>query len=197
MEKIIDDLSALLDKYDATKIEYYVLYDSSTLVVTGVYPSHALDDKSEAICIDRELAEKINSGKINMSICRANLYTRTIEIIEDTSTISIDTVLHRVIEKKWNPKKVDNDISINYDLKKKLLTFDIDPKYYSDVSWPKSLELKFIITGYNDPHVLYETISFSLGSILEKKKIKLKINIVGAFSIFTKRVFPNYQLEIL
>jgi hypothetical protein len=197
MEKIIDDLSALLDKFDATKIEYYVLYDLSTLVVTGVYPAHALDDKSEAIRIDMELAEKINSGKINMSTCRANLYTRTIEIIEDTSIISIDTVLHRIIEKKWSTKKVDHDILINYDFKKKLLTFYIDPKYYRDISWPKSLELKFIITGYNDPHVLYETISFSLGSILEKKKIKIKINIDGEFSIFTKRVFPNYQLEIL
>jgi hypothetical protein len=197
MEEITYDFSDLIGKFDVRKIEYYALYDSNTLTVTGIYPSHALEDKSEAIQIDRELADSINEGRLNMSKCKANLYTRTVEVIEDVSEISIDTVLHRIIEKKWNTKKVKNDILITYDSKASIMRFNIHPKYFSDVTWPTSLELKFIVTGYNDPHVLYETVSFTLGHILDKKKIELKINIDDTFSIFTKRVFPHYQLEII
>lgn len=197
MEEIIYDFSDFANKFDLKKLEYYALYDSNTLTVKGVYPSHALEDTAEAILIDHELAEKINSGFLNMSKCKVNLYNRTVEIIEDVSEISIDTVLHRVIEKKWNTKKVKNDILITYDTKTKILKFKIHNKYFSDVTWPKNLELKFIVTGYNDPHILYDTVAFTLGSILEKKSIEKKIDIDGEFSIFSKRVFPHYQLEIL
>jgi len=197
MEEITYDFSDFADKFDLKKIEYYALYDSNTLTVKGIYPSHALEDRTDAIAIDHELADRINSGHTNMSKCKVNLYNRTIEVIEDNSEISIDTVLHRIIEKKWNTKKTKNDILIIYDSKTKILKFKIHQKYFSDVTWPKNLELKFIITGYNDPHILYKTISFTLGAILEKKTIEAKVDIDGEFSIFSKRVFPNYQLEIL
>ena len=198
MEEIIYDFSDFANKFDLKKLEYYALYDSNTLTVKGVYPSHALEDTAEAILIDHELAEKINSGFLNMSKCKVNLYNRTVEIIEDVSDISIDTVLHRVIEKKWNVKKTrNNDISIVYDTKSKLLKFKIHKKYRKDVVWPRNLELKFIITGYNDPHILYDTVTFTLGNIIEQDIIEKEINIDGEFSIFSKRVFPHYQLEIL
>lgn len=197
MEEITYDFSDFAAKFDLKKLEYYALYDSNTLTVKGVYPIHAIEDTTEAILIDHELAEKINSGFLNMSKCKVNLYNRSVEIIEDISEISIDTVLHRVIEKKWNTKKVKNDILITYDTKTKILKFKIHNKYFSDVTWPKNLELKFIITGYNDPHILYDTVAFTLGSILEKKSIEKRIDIEGEFSIFSKRVFPHYQLEII
>jgi len=198
MEEIIYDFSDFADKFDLKKLEYYALYDINTLTVKGVYPRHALEDIVDAIPVDHELAEKINSGFLNMSKCKVNLYNRTIDVIEDSSEISIDTVLHRIIEKKWNTKKTKkNDIEITYDSKTKIMKFKIHQKYFSDVTWPKNLELKFIVTGYNDPHILYDTVSFTLGHILEKKIIEKKVDVDGEFSIFSKRVFPHYQLEIL
>jgi hypothetical protein len=56
-------------------------------------------------------------------------------------------------------------------------------------------EMIFLITGYNDPNNLKEMIKFSIDELSAyPQKFKLKLR--SKFSIFTRRLFSNYTLEI-
>lgn len=198
-EIILDDLSDLVKKFDPANLKYRAVFDPATRSITAIYPEHFLEDKTNSISIDREIAESINDGKIRMSACKVNLKLKKIEVVDESLVASTDTVIHRVIEKRWDTL-VDFDIMIKYNSNTSSLIFTMDNAYFrgkKENIWPMETELRYFITGYNDPHIIYETISFSLGDLMKnKKKIFKKIKINGRFSVFTRNLF-HYQMEIV
>lgn len=194
MEQIID-FDTWIKNYVPPQIKYYAVYDPETGEVKGVYPDTAASDIEHKIEIDNELAEDIQNGLVRMNTCFVDLDSEKIEIIEKHSLRKIDDILHRIIDKQYS-KNVDVDISIVYNSNLKRIIIEM-----SEVLKNKKLKfdgetiIQFLITDYNDPHYIYETISFKLKDL---KKYPQSIPFtapVKRFSVFTNRLFKNYVFQ--
>jgi len=146
--------------------------------------------------IDKEIALSIYEGTSTLKSFKVN--TETLEIEKNNDLIynnltRIDDILHRVIEKKWS--KVEKpDISIFYHRKQSDMTFKINP-LLKTVDWLGDRELVFLLTDYNDPNVLYAKTKFSVDEIISYPQI-FKIDLPEKFSVYTRRIFNRYTLEI-
>ena len=65
------------------------------------------------------------------------------------------------------------------------------------IRWDGHTEMEFLITSYNDPHNLYQSISFRLEELEENPKEFDYNGTDKRFSIFTRRIFKNYIFEKL
>ena len=65
------------------------------------------------------------------------------------------------------------------------------------VKWDGDTEIHFLMTDYNDPNVLYKMLSFKISDLIGNSKIYKNFELPLNFSIYTRRVFKNYVLEIL
>ena len=97
-----------------------------------------------------------------------------------------------------------------YDIKKKTLKFQLTEEFYGtkkmpekyqpvikrNVLWSGETEMNFLITEYNDPNILFKMISFKVSELVGKTKIFKNITCPERFSIYTRRIFKNYILEI-
>jgi hypothetical protein len=64
-----------------------------------------------------------------------------------------------------------------------------------NIVWDGDTEMLFFITDYNDPNVLYETVSVKINELIGQSKIIPMIHFDN-FSIYTRRIFKRYVLEI-
>jgi hypothetical protein len=194
MEEIID-FDSWLQQYTAPQVEYWAIFEPTTGEVTGIYPDLAAYDKQYKIKIDRDLAEDIHSGIIQMSSCFVDIDSETVEIITKHSLVKIDDVLHRVIDKKYVPDQ-KNDIIIQYnELENKIIFVLHNSIKTRKIQWAGSTEMQFFITGYNDPHDLYQTIVFQLKDLEQSSKEFIYTGSHNQFSIFTRRILKNYVFE--
>jgi len=194
-ETVVEDYFDLT--VDIPVIKYYIRFALESGVITEVFPSWSNITDNDCLEIDDDLADDLLTGIKTLSSIRIDTSQLPFKILEnqnyDLVLSKIDNVLHRVIEKKWsNISKPD--IQIIYDRKEEELIFKINPSI-KEMSWPGEKELIFLITGYNDPNNLKEMIRFSIDELSAYPQ-KFKFKLRSKFSIFTRRLFSNYTLEI-
>jgi hypothetical protein len=192
MEEIID-FDSWLQQYTVPQVEYWAIFEPTTGEVIGIYPDFAAHDKQYKIKIDRDLAEDIHNGIIQMSFCFVDIDSETVEIVTKHSLVKIDDVLHRVIDRKYSPSQ-KNDIIIQYNELENKIIFVL-PIKTRKIQWDGSTEMQFFITAYNDPHNLYQTIAFQLKDLEQSSKEFIYTGPHNRFSIFTRRILKNYVFE--
>jgi len=194
MEEIID-FDSWLQQYTAPQVEYWAIFEPTTGEVTGIYPDIAASDKQYKIKIDRDLAEDIHNGIVQLNSCFVDMDSETVEIVTRQSLVKIDDVLHRVIDKKYVPDQ-KNDIIIQYnELENKIIVVLHNSIKTRKIQWDGSTEMQFFITAYNDPHNLYQTIVFQLKDLEQGSKEFIYTAPHKRFSIFTRRILKNYVFE--
>jgi hypothetical protein len=197
MEKIIP-MEEWLKTLVVEEVEYYAVYNDDGSI-QFIYPC---SDPSQVplpnIQIEKEIGIDINEGRSNIFNYRIDLKNKKIQKIDDISKVfglsKIDDVLHRVIDKKWS-NIIRPDVSIVYSKKESLLTFSINP-LLKEADWSGEQEMIFLVTEYNDPNSLKEMIRFTVNELIKYPQ-KIKMDLPEKFSIYTRRLFDNYTIELI
>ena len=187
-------------------VEYVAVFDPVTGVVMSVGPSIAFENEENKIPILDTTAIDIIEGRIKLHSCFIDTDSETLEITENQNLYKIDDVIHRVISTQWtNPESADiflthssKDNKIKVELAKKFggtKTFDKEIPTRR-MFWNGESEMFFTVTGYNDPHIIYESFSIKLSDLVGNfKLIKLGKDVPKRFSVYTRRLFKNYMIE--
>jgi hypothetical protein len=205
MEEVVD-FDKWVSENSVIEVTYWAVYDIETGKILGVYPNNSADQFQNKIQIKKDLAEMIAEGKILLRSCFVDITSSELEIIESQSLRKIDDVLHRVIDKQWTSDS-DPDIVIEYFQKIKKIKVSMTERFYgtnkstvSDskrkIDWKGSTEILLSITDYNDPNVLYYTLSLKVTDLVGNAVTFNNIELDKKFSIYTRRVFKNYVLEV-
>jgi hypothetical protein len=64
------------------------------------------------------------------------------------------------------------------------------------IFWDGETKMDFLLTDYNDPNILFKMISITLSDIIEKSKTINDIEVPENFSLYTRRIFKNYLIDI-
>ena len=56
--------------------------------------------------------------------------------------------------------------------------------------------MTFLITDYNDPNYVYQTIKIKIDDLINNFKEFTIVDVPNRFSVYTKRLFPNYVMDI-
>lgn len=202
------DFDEWLATYQPPEIKYFALFDKDTGRVMSVGPSHAFENESNKLEIDKEIAEQILEGKIWLEKCFVDINAQTLEISEVRQVYKIDDVLHRIIAKEYTEIEKP-DLYITCDRKNKTVKFQMTEEYNGTykqdekfqpikkrkILWDGDTDLNFLITDYNDPNVLYKMITIKLNDLVEQEKIIEDVELPIKFSVYTRRVFKNYVIE--
>jgi hypothetical protein len=198
------DFDEWIKEFKIKPVKYFALFDPVSGGITGIYPESALPNSSQVVEIDDETASLIQEGKIQLQNCFVDLDSGKLEIAELKVLNKIDDLLHRIIEKKWSLVEKE-DVYVKYLSTSKSLRFELTDRLGGTrksgsqskrkLHWDGSTTMTFLITNYNDPNVIYEIVRFKIEDIVGKSKTyKLKTT-PEQFSIYTKRIFPNYIIE--
>jgi hypothetical protein len=126
------------------------------------------------------------------------------EIAEVKNIFKIDDVLHRIISNDFFTEN-NIDVYISYSSKTKQLKIQLStafggtkksklPITKRGIIWDGDTEMKFLVTDYNDPNLIFEMFSVKISDLIGKTKIIKNIN-YDKFSVYTRRLFKNYVLE--
>jgi len=183
--------------------EYWAVYDAESGQLLGVYPGRTADQFSNKLKIDNELADAIRQGVTTLESCSVDLTSDELTILEVQSLIKIDDILHRVIQKQWT-QATDFDVYLKYYRTSKSFAVSLSDKFFRDnkntkhrIRWANDTEMTLLITEYNDPNVLYYTISLKIEDIIDKDKTFDNIDLPDRFCVYTKRIFKNYVIEVV
>jgi hypothetical protein len=186
---------------------FIAIFEQDTGKIIGVGPDIAFPEKQFFIEIEKELAEDILSGHIDIHDCFVDFFENTVEVKQVASLYKIDDVLHRIVEKRFTDLE-DFEIYISYNKASSNLTIELTERFFGtrklvspDVRkqkmiWSGETELIFYLTEYNDPHVLHKIVPIKISDITEKSH-SLTVKLPDKFSIFTRRLFKRYVMEII
>ena len=209
MEEMID-FDKWLSEYEVPEVRYVAVYDKDTGKVISVGPKSAFPDEKFKVFVDTEIAELILKGTISIHSCFVDPMGDSLEITEMKSVFKIDDVVHRVIDKRWSGVEIP-DIYITYDTTSKTLKIELtedlngtyiqaeefQPRPKRSVHWGGDTLMNFLLTDYNDPNVLIKMLSVRLDELVGQAKIFENINLPEKFSVYTRRIFKSYVLQIL
>lgn len=191
-------------KYDVNWYEnpvFGAVYDPDTLTIIKVGQKVFFENETNLVDIDFDLAIKIIKGEIPNHRCFANLNIFKAEIIEERSLSLIEDVLHRIPEIQFS-KYQSFDIMITYNNNKFIieLNSELGGTYKESeikkiIKWDPSVKLNFLLTSYNDPHIIYKIVEFPLSDLLTKSVLLECSNLPNRFSVFTNRVFKSYAIK--
>ncbi len=203
MEEIID-FDKWISEYTPPQITYVAVYDITTGKVKSVGPSHAFENEKYKIDIDFETAEAIINSDIKIHQCLVDINSKTLEIAEIKNVFKIDDVLHRVISKEFfTEEKID--IYLTYSLQNKSLSIQLSEEFGGTrkgsntdkkrgIVWDGDTEMRFLITNYNDPNLIFKMFSVKISDLIGKTKIINNVD-YNTFSVYTRRLFKNYVIE--
>lgn len=193
----------IIDIFEETV--YSAVYDPVTFQIIKVGPSFAFRNECYQMPIDETVAVDIIQGKIRISNCYIDPDSNTLELVEKMYVSKIDDVLHRIVEKKWNTN-ANIEIFLRYKEKNKVLDIQMTSVYFGSrkiknkkqrkINWSGDTVMNFYITAYNDPHILYHSLEFTIDELIGKTKSFKNLNLPERFSIFTRRIFKGYVLEL-
>lgn len=188
------------------EIKYVAVFDKDTGAVVSVGPEKSFLHIDNKIQVDKDFVDGIVDCKINIHNCFVDFYDLKLEIKEVKNLFKIDDVLHRIPESKFVEFK-DADVYVTYDTKSSNLIFELTERFYgtkpltdSEVKkqkmvWSGDTSMDFYLTEYNDPHQLLTTVRITLDDLIGKS-FELNLQLPEKFSIFTRRLFKNYILDI-
>lgn len=208
MAKIKTSFDEIVANYASKKIDYWAVFDPGDGSIKGIYPNHGIPNNKNKIKIDHTLAGQIIDGLVQISKCRVDIRKKTFSVVETKHLNSLDDILHRIIENKYFTDK-DIDVKLVYDKKNKKMT--ISMAYYlggtyktsrkrqkKKISWVGSTSLPFLITEYNDPNIILHSFEFTVNQLIGKNVVVDDLDLdLDNFSVYTKRVFDRYVIEIL
>jgi len=190
-------------------IRYKAQYDPETLSIIKLGPEISITDQEHCIDVEEEIALRILSGEIRVHNCFLDIDSGKVEITESKSLNKIDDVLHRIPLVYWSQHE-NADIYTVFDATASTVTIMLGHQWggeYVDdnavesvkprkIYWEGDTEMEFLITGFNDPNLLYDKFKFSIrdlskGSIVKKVTVPHK-----DVSIYTRRLFKKYVMEI-
>lgn len=198
------DFDEWIKNFKIEPVKYFALFDPVNGSISGIYPNSALPDSKTLIEIDDETAGLIHEGKIQLQNCFVDLDSGKFEIAELKVLNKIDDLLHRIVEKQWASMDKE-DVYIKYLSTSKSLRFELTDRLGGTkksgsqskrkLHWDGSTTMTFLVTEYNDPNIVYDIIRFKIDDIVGKSKTyKLSVT-PERFSLYTKRIFPNYIIE--
>lgn len=191
LEQAEQEFQEWLKTVEIPEERYYAAFDDRgyLLEISSVHAQGKIE-------VDKEIALAIHTGQTDLNSYKVNLETLILEKNTDlffNSLVRIDDILHRVVEKKWS--KIEKpDVSIVYDRKESNMIFKINP-LLKNIDWLGDRELVFLCTEYNDPNILLEKTRFSVDEIISYPQI-FNIQLPEKFSVYTRRIFNKYTLEI-
>ena len=203
MEEIID-FDNWLANFKLPPVKFVAVFNPDTGAVVSVGPSHAFKDQKHKISIDKELAESIINAEIKINNCIVDINSNTLEVAEIKNTYKIDDVLHRIISKKDSEIK-NPDIYIKYDSKLHTFKIEMSSEFRGtrkaragikkrNIVWDGDTKMQFFITEYNDPNLLFESVSVTINDLTGNHKLITGFN-YPKFSVYTRRLFKNYVIE--
>lgn len=205
----MEEIENLFENIVWTEPTYAAVYDPNTGSLHCIGSKSVLEHEKYTIDVDRETAEMIIEGKIKISSCFVDLIDNTFQIAEVKTAVKIDDVLHRIIEKQYaDDEKID--LYIEYDVEKKSLSIELSEEYSGtytqhekfqpvkkkNITWDGDTEMRFLITDYNDPNIVYDKLSLKISDLIEKSKKFTNLSLPPKFSIYTRRFFKNYLIDI-
>jgi hypothetical protein len=204
METELIDFDEWTKTQQVKEVNYFAVFNTDGLVL-GIYPENAVVDKENKIPIDQATAEKIQQGVLYLHRCFVDVLKKKFLIAEEVS--KKDNVLHRVPEKRWSNKDYF-DLYIEYSPQTSSINIalterfsgtrkDVDTDYKSKVFNDSHVEVLLYFTEYNDPNVLFYSLKFSLSQLYHSEKKFDDILLPEKFSVYTRRYFDDYVLEIL
>lgn len=204
MDEVIDfDEWFVKASAEPIDVVYAAVFDTDTGQVMKVGPDAAFSEPNKII-IPQETAIDIMESRVKMSNCFVDTDSETLEITETENLFKIDDVLHRVIESMWTD--IENpDISLTFNKIDSILTIELSEEYGGtrknssarkrNMFWSGDTVLNFLITDYNDPHVIYDVVHVTIDELKGKKFNILIKDDFNRFSVYTRRVFKKYVIE--
>jgi hypothetical protein len=188
------------------EITYAAVYNPDSGEVMRIGPATAFINEKHQVALDKDTALQIIEGKIRITSCMVNVYTKEFEIAEIKTAYRMDDVLHRIPDVQW--ADIENpEIYLTYDAG--TLTFELSKEFggtkvSSDrpitvirrTLWEGDTTMNFFITDYNDPNVLHKTMSIKIIELMNTSKVYKDLNIPKRFSVYTRRLFKKYVMEI-
>lgn len=202
----LEDFYKLIETAAQQKIDYCVIYNRDTGEIIGVGPTFAFKEYTNKLEIEKDLALDMINSKVKMSSYIIDFENGELQLVENKSLVKIDDVLHRIPEKSW----VDTDefdLFVDVDKNKKIISFEFSENlggtrksetksHKKKMKWEGQSVMDFYITDYNDPNIFYEVFTFTIFQLREKKIEYKNIDLPEKFSVYTRRLFKNYVLEI-
>jgi len=196
MEQELMDFDTWLAQQCVPEVEYYAEYDDDGMV-KSIGPLRTIAPDSRTIKVDTEVATSILEGHEHIFSYRVDVRTKQFVKMNKFAThtlTKIDDVLHRVIDRKWS-KAQSPDIVITHNAATSELKFSMDVRYKKMIL-EGDTDMSFLITDYNDPNILRRMITFKVGDIVNHDKV-YTLELPAKFSIYTRRIFDQYVMDIL
>ena len=200
MEEMIVDFDKWVEENRHAEIKYFAVYNDDG-TVTGIYPEHVAADTKNKIIVDKEIAENIQDGTTQLHLCRVNVLEKKFLMSYEKE---IDDVLHRIPDRRWSSEKYF-DFYIEYIKKESKIVLSLSKKYFGTKECDTTTliplsnnakELHLLFTDYNDPNIPYYNIKVNVSDLIEKDKEIIDIKLPERFSVFTRRFFDTYILDI-
>jgi len=195
MEEILD-FDVWLANYQPSEIKYFAAYNPIEGTVSAIGSEIALAGEANKTLVDTELALKVLEGSLPIHRCYVDLDTKTVNIAEIKSIVKVNDVLHRIIESEYSLVS-EHDIVVIYERTSKKFTIRSGKDDNISSHWSADTPMSYYLTDYNDPNVVHKIVDITISDILSGPTIVNNIELPDRFSVYTKRLFRNYVLEIL
>jgi hypothetical protein len=195
MEEIVD-FDKWLANYQPAEIKYFAAYNPVDGTVSAIGSEIALAGESNKTLVDTELALKVLEGSLPIHRCYVDLNTKTVNIAEIKSIVNVNDVLHRIIESEYSLVS-EHDIVVTYERISKKFTIRSGKDDNISSHWSADTPMSYYLTDYNDPNVVHKIVDITISDILSGPTIVNNVELPDRFSVYTKRLFRNYVLEIV
>jgi len=200
------DFDEWVKNYKPVTPKYFARFQPEDGSIVGIYPETALGDQSNIIEIDDETAMLVYEGKLQLSSCFIDIDSGTFQIAEIKVLNKIDDVLHRIVDKQWSKFEEEEDVFVTMFSEEGKMTIELSEKYNGTrssskkskrkIHWDGSTVMTFLITDYNDPNVIFDVVKIKIDDLIGKSTTLRIKNVPKKFSVYTKRLFPKYILEV-
>lgn len=210
MEELeLPDFDEWIKTFKVPETNYLAAFNE-TGQLTKVGPDHIFSDDENCVELSKEMAEEIISGRVLISKCYVDVKTGGVEIAQVEKLHKIDDMLHRIVEKQWTEVTVP-DVYITYNKDQQQMVFELTeslggthvlPDEFQPVPkrkmvWDGETTLKFMLTNYNDPHIIHNVVEVKLHDLVENAYVLNNVSLPTGFSVYTRRLLKDYVLEIV
>lgn len=205
MEERLVDFDEWYASFTPQEILYCAVFNKDTGLINSVGPFQAFENEKHKVVLPKEVALDILEGKLSLSKCFVDIHSNEFQIAEVRAINKIDDVLHRIITSEWVETN-DTEVFISCYVKDKKieieLTDELGGTRYSNkpprkIIWEGSTEMSFLLTDYNDPHIIHSIFKLKINDLQENKAVFENIDFPpNKFSIYTKRLFKGYVIEL-